>query len=107
MATLLDLVLPEPCAGCGGPLAWCPACAAQLDAIAAKPLGATRPDPPPPGFPRAATAAAYDGVVRGALLAHKERGRLALTAPLGRALAGAVAQLGPHGSVVLVPVPSS
>jgi predicted amidophosphoribosyltransferase len=104
--SLLDLVLPQPCAGCGGPAAWCPACAAALAAAAARPLGLTCPDPAPPGYPRAAAAAPYDGAVRGALLAHKERGRLALVQPLGAALGAAVRCLAPPAGVVLVPVPS-
>lgn len=52
-------------------------------------------------------AAAYDGAVRAALLAHKERGRLELARPLGAALAAAVSGLGLTGAMVLVPVPSS
>jgi predicted amidophosphoribosyltransferase len=107
LAALIDLVLPQPCAGCGGPGAWCAACSDALAAAAQSPLGVTRPDPAPPGFPVAAAAAAYDGAVRGALLAHKERGRLALGRPLGRALAAAVGCLSPPAAVVLVPVPSS
>jgi predicted amidophosphoribosyltransferase len=107
LAALLDLVLPQPCAGCGGHGSWCAGCADVLAAAARRPLGSTRPDPTPAGFPAAAAAAAYDGAVRGALLAHKERGRLSLTAPLGRALAAAVACLDLPRDVVLVPVPSS
>ena len=107
LASLLDLVLPQPCAGCGGPEAWCDACAGVLAAAARAPVGVTAPDPVPPGFPYAAAAAGYDGAVRGALLAHKERGRLALGRPLGRALAAAAGCLSPPAHVVLVPVPSS
>ena len=106
-AALLDLVLPQPCAGCGGPTAWCSSCAQLLVAAAISPVGETRPDPAPPGFPRAATAAVYDGAVRAALLAHKERGRLALVRPLGQALAAAVASLEPPRGFVLTAVPSS
>ena len=62
----------------------------------------------------------YDGAVRAALLAHKERGRLGLVAPLGDALAWGLAALeadpttGPllrgalrAGVLVVVPVPST
>lgn len=104
---LIDLVLPQPCAGCGAPTAWCRSCRDELAAAALRPLGLTRPEPAPPGFPRASAAAAYDGAVRGALIAHKERGRLGLVVPLGRALAAAVACLDPPAGVLLLPVPSS
>jgi predicted amidophosphoribosyltransferase len=107
LAALLDLVLPQPCAGCGAPAAWCSSCAHLLAEAARSPLGETRPDPVPQGFPRAATAAVYDGAVRAALLAHKERGRLALVRPLGRALAAAVVALDPPRGFVLAAVPSS
>lgn len=80
-----------------------------------------RPVPEPPGLPVVHAAARYADEVRAALLAHKERGVLALTAPLGAALAGAVrAGLGEtwpyfgdvgsvsaRGPVLLVPVPSA
>jgi len=104
---LLDLVLPQPCAGCGGPGSWCASCAEELAAAARHPLGWCRPSPVPVGFPPAAAAAAYGGAVRGALLAHKERGRLSLARPLGAALAAAVCCLEPPRRLVLVPVPSS
>src|SRR4051812_45192356 len=109
LAALLDLLLPQPCAGCGSDVdgAWCGRCAASLALAARSPLGRCRPDPTPAGFPAAAAAAAYDGSVRGALLAHKERGRLDLCRPLGRALAAAVGCLSLPPDVVLVPVPSS
>lgn len=104
---MLDLVLAPTCPGCDQPGRWCRACSQDLATAAARPLGLTHPDPVPAGFPPAATAAVYDGAVRGALLAHKEQGRLALAAPLGLALAAAVRCLHPTGPVLLVPVPSS
>lgn len=108
LAALLDLVLPQPCAGCAGAGPWCTSCAELLRAAADRPLGLVRPQPAPPGFPRAAAAAAaYDGAVREALIAHKERGRLGLVRPLGRALAAAVCCLEPPAGVLLVPVPSA
>ena len=102
LADLLDLVLPRDCAGCGQPgRTLCGRCAGALTA----PAFAHRPTPAPAGLPPLTAVAAYDGVVRSLLLAHKERGRVALSRPLGRALAEAVR---PHGSgVVLVPVPSA
>lgn len=108
VAALLDLVVPQSCAGCGlSGSRLCATCAAALAGIADEPLGRTTPSPVPVGFPVAATAAAYDGVVRAALVAHKERGRLGLVRPLGRALAAAVIRLDPPAGVVLVPVPSA
>jgi predicted amidophosphoribosyltransferase len=46
--------------------------------------------PEPPGLPAVHAAAPYADAVRAVLLAHKERGALALAGPLGAALAGAV-----------------
>jgi len=104
LADLLDLVLPGQCAGCGEPAALlCPACRAALEAT--RP-GRTAPDPCPAGLPRTCAAGPYDGLLRALLLAHKERGRLALTRPLGDLLGAAVGALG-AGDVVLVPVPSA
>lgn len=99
LADLLDLVLPRLCAGCGAPGRTL--CADCVDLLACP--RPHRPDPCPPGLPPLVAAAAYAGAVRAALLAHKEDGRLGLARPLGRALAGAVAER----DVVLVPVPSS
>lgn len=101
LADLLDLVLPQTCAGCAAPgQALCARCCALL----ADPRR-HRPDPCPAGLPPLVTAAVYAGPVRAALLGHKEHGRLGLARPLGRALAGAVALLG--ADAVLVPVPSA
>ncbi|OIJ66106.1 ComF family protein [Streptomyces mangrovisoli] len=107
---LTDLVLPAECGGCGRPrTVLCPECRTAL--TPARP-GRVRPVPEPPGLPPVHAAAPYADAVRAALLAHKERGALALAAPLGAALAGAVRAAVGQGSggarpVLLVPVPSS
>lgn len=117
---LKDLVLPAECGGCGSARAvLCAGCRAALSGSAPSRV---RPVPEPPGLPVVHAAARYADAVRAALLAHKERGALALTAPLGAALAGAVraglrevrgdaggaatASAG-RGPVLLVPVPSA
>ncbi|MEU7028565.1 ComF family protein [Streptomyces sp. NPDC046275] len=107
---MAGLVLPGSCGGCGRPrTALCPSCAVELTGAASR----VRPEPEPPGLPVVFAAAAYEGAARAVLLAHKERGALALAEPLGTALAGAVtAVAGGRGTLgdrplVLVPVPSS
>ena len=108
LAALADLLLPRECAGCGVPGAvLCRRCAALL----AVPHLA-QPRRFPAGFPPTVAAGAYDGPVRPAVNAFKERGRAELARPLGAALAlavaGALAGLaGRPGPVRLVPVPSS
>ncbi|MGW9022798.1 ComF family protein [Streptomyces sp. NPDC055722] len=85
---LTDLVLPAECGGCGRPrTVLCPECRAALHGGAPRRV---RPAPEPVGLPVVHAAAAYEGAVRAALLAHKERGVLTLAGPLGTALAGAV-----------------
>ncbi|MFE2809469.1 ComF family protein [Streptomyces nigra] len=119
---LTDLVLPAECGGCGRPrTVLCPECRAVLTGTAPSRV---RPVPEPPGLPAVNAAARYTDEVRAVLLAHKERGALALAAPLGEALAEAVraglreggtagepwaddGTAGGDGSVVLVPVPSA
>ena len=108
-SALADLVLPRTCAGCGLPgVRLCPRCAALL----ARPHLAT-PRRFPEGFPPTVAAGAYDGPVRPAVLAFKERGRAELARPLGAALALAVAAVvsavpgPPPRAVLLVPVTSS
>ncbi|MGW5128872.1 ComF family protein [Streptomyces sp. NPDC004069] len=118
---LTDLVLPTECGGCGRPRAvLCPRCRAALSRRAPRRV---RPVPEPAGLPAVYAAAPYADAARAALLAHKERGALALAHPLGTALAGAVragllvagvgaagaeAGAGPAGgAVLLVPVPSA
>ncbi|WP_317443678.1 ComF family protein [Streptomyces collinus] len=114
---LTDLVLPAECAGCGAPRTdLCPRCRTALYGAVPRRV---RPEPEPPGLPVVHAAAPYAGEVRTLLLAHKERGALALAAALGAALAVAVraglahgrAGLPPTGrapgTVLLVPVPSA
>ncbi|GGS99659.1 hypothetical protein GCM10010156_67200 [Planobispora rosea] len=99
---LLDLVLPPRCAGCDTPGALvCPLCAAELRGEPA----CRTPSPVPPGLPECWSAADYDGAVRRAIIAYKERGRTALAHSLAGALAlTAGVAVGGH-PVVLVPVP--
>jgi predicted amidophosphoribosyltransferase len=118
---LTDLVLPAECGGCGRQRAvLCGRCRAALYGNAPRRV---RSVPERAGLPVVYAAAAYEDEVRAALLAHKERGALALARPLGTALAGAVlaglresgarpardARDGGRGGagVLLVPVPSS
>ncbi|MFE7213864.1 ComF family protein [Streptomyces sp. NPDC057611] len=122
---LTDLVLPTECGGCGRPrTVLCPRCRTVLSHGAPRRV---RPVPEPSGLPEVYAAAPYADAARAALLAHKERGALALARPLGTALAGAVraglraAATGAGGTgagagadagavgeaVLLVPVPSA
>lgn len=110
LGDLADLVLPRSCAGCGAPT---PAagragvlCAGCRQVLSSARPGPASPSPRPTGLPRTTAATTYDGVVVQALLAHKERGRLALVHPLGALLAAAVVALS-AGPAVLVPVPSA
>ncbi len=85
---MLDLVLPVACAGCATEdTSWCLVCSRAL----AGPPRSIRPDPCPPGLPATWAVAAYDGAVRAAVVAHKERGRRSAGRPLADALARAVA----------------
>lgn len=104
IADLLDLVLPGGCSGCAAPgAALCERCSVPL----ARPAVEVAPVPSPAGFPSCHAVAAYDGAVRSALIAYKERGRRELCRPLGAALAGSVlAAAAGGGPVLLVPVPS-
>lgn len=85
---LTDLVLPAECGGCGRPrTVLCPECRAALSGAVPSRV---RPAPEPPGLPATYAAVPYEDEVRAVLLAHKERGALALAGPLGASLAGAV-----------------
>ncbi|WP_346039908.1 ComF family protein [Actinomadura chokoriensis] len=79
---LIDLLLPERCAGCGQqPVLLCDGCGRALRA-SARPARAA-----PAGLPPLWTVAAYEGPLRAILAAYKERGRTSLAVPLGEALA--------------------
>ncbi len=98
LAALADLVQPVRCVACGSTSgALCAGCLPQLPAFRSRDAWAAAP---------------YDGAVRTALLAYKERGRRDLAAVLGGLLARSVtAALGanrdPPGRVVLMSVPSA
>ena len=98
----LDLLLGGACVGCGRPgRSLCPACRAGLPDAPRQ----AWPDPSPSGLAPPWAGGTYDGTLRAALLAHKERHVAGLAAPLATLLAGAVVAAG-HEPVLLVPVPS-
>jgi predicted amidophosphoribosyltransferase len=104
LSDLVDLVLPRPCVGCGGPVG--PFCARCRPGGEPRLVGA--------GPVPTVAAAAYEDAVRAAILAYKERGRRDLAGPLGELLAGALrhaqeaeAERGPPLRLRLVPVPST
>ena len=105
VAAVLDGLLPSSCAGCGARgFACCPGCAR----VWAAPRRVVRA-PLPSGLPVYALSR-YHGAARRMVLAHKERGRRDLSAPLGRALAAALPWLPgagpPDDGWWLVPAPS-
>ncbi len=82
--TVLDLLAPVDCAGCGaGGAQVCGGCRALLGG----PGREVAPDPLPPGFPRTWAGAAYEGEVRELLLGWKEHGRASVRAVLAPLLA--------------------
>lgn len=98
-----DLLLGGSCVGCdlpGRPL--CHDCDEDLPGVA-RPAW---PTPTPAGLVTPWAAGPYDGTLRAAVLALKERSVLGLARPLARVLADAVASAVPPGPVLLVPVPS-
>lgn len=105
-----DLVWGSRCLGCARPgRLWCRRC---LRAAAPR-ARRVQPDPCPPGLPGVWSGGAYDGVVRAAVLAHKEDGAHGVATDLAALLAAAVVgatgtgnELSAAVPVVLVPVPS-
>ena len=95
----VDLVLPRRCLGCGQQgVALCAGCSDGPGLVGS----VEAPGSVQPVAVRAATT--YEGGVRAALLAYKERGRAELARPLSALLAEALAVL---PEAALVPVPSS
>jgi predicted amidophosphoribosyltransferase len=105
LAAFLDLILPQPCAGCAAPGGLvCRACEGHL----AGPARLCLPSPVPEGLPPPFAVAPYGGPVRRLIIAHKERGLSGLARPLGAALARAATRAAAPGEpLLLVPVPSS
>lgn len=107
MRSLLDLLLPATCPGCGreGP-PLCERCARplarRLEEPPGVPVGLDRPLPV--GLVQLEWCAAFTGPVRDALHALKYRGERRLSAPLGEALAARWRRAG-RGGDLLVPVP--
>jgi predicted amidophosphoribosyltransferase len=108
LRALVDLVLPATCAGCGtagGQL--CPRCTAGLAGLVP---GPARPTPAPDALPPCVALGAYEGPLRGLIIAYKERGAHPLARPLGTHLgraAGLAARRSDAVSVALVPVPAT
>ena len=107
MRSVLDLLLPPRCSGCGregAPI--CPACRQPLERRLDEPPGAPLglPVELPEGLAQLEWCAAFSGPVRAALLALKYEGDRRLAEPLGRAAAARWRRAG-LGGEVLVPVP--
>lgn len=101
----VDLVLGGRCVGCGSPgRALCRSCDGGLPTDAQP----RWPTPVPAGLAVPWASADYAGTARAMVLAHKERGVVALGRPLGRLLAQSVAAAVPDDGTptLLVPVAS-
>lgn len=108
-ATLADLVLPNPCAGCGRegePLSF-DVCAGCVRAVERLRAFATRPTPEPAGLPPCYALGEYGGELRELLIAYKEKGRHRLARPLGALLAEAIASALPEMVLPLVYIPDT
>lgn len=107
-ATIVDLLLPLRCGGCDARgAALCPLCRHAIDPGAAPPTPLHHPGCPAPIH----AVGDYQGRLRTALLAFKERDRRDLAAPLGGFMAEAllrIPDLAParDGTWWLVPAPS-
>jgi predicted amidophosphoribosyltransferase len=105
------LALPVACAGCGRPdVDLCRSCLRALLGLGRPAAAVTGASPPWWPWPLHGVAA-YEGVVRAALVCWKDRGRADLTDVVGAGLARAVRSLAAAepatAAAVLVPVPSA
>jgi predicted amidophosphoribosyltransferase len=106
--SVLDLVLPLECGGCGGPSTrWCAACARQLAVKADQPhLITPRVDPGVPVL----SLGRYAGARRQAIVALKEHGRADLIGPLASVLRSGLHNLLTWGlaatPLTIVPAPT-
>ncbi|HEY5456869.1 MAG TPA: phosphoribosyltransferase family protein [Acidothermaceae bacterium] len=114
VASVLELLLPSRCAGCGRLdepeprlRGLCPQCVSAIRQSV--PVSWNIAIPGTRTVVPAFAAGAYDGVIRAALLDYKERGRLCLRRELGGSLAVSVFGAAAHdySAFVLVPVPSA
>ena len=112
VVTALDLAVPRPCPGCGGPEPWCAGCAATLDA---RPRLVLLPEQTLDAavgtvLPPVRAIVRYAGPVRAAILAGKERGRTDLPDCLGVAMGRSLLRLRRMGLLPddcwIVPAPS-
>ena len=110
VSSAMDLVLPRPCPGCGGPGPWCDGCDATL---LGRPRQLKLPEMPASAntlLPTVWALTRYTDPVRSAILAGKEHGRRDLPALLGLAIGRAVVRLRRlallPGTVWLIPAPS-
>ncbi len=118
VAAAMDLVLPRPCPGCGGPGPWCGACDSTLrgrprrvsvpDAVGGA-LGSSAASPNAV-LPAVWALSRYRDPVRSAIVAGKERDRRDMPDHLGIALGRGIARLLAMELLIepswLVPAPS-
>lgn len=108
VSTAMDLVLPRPCPGCGGPGPWCAGCATTVQG---RPRLVQLPEAAAgSALPPVWALTRYRDPVRSAILAGKEYGRRDLPGLLGDALGGGLFRLRRlgvmPGQLWLVPAPS-
>ena len=89
----MDLVLPRPCPGCGGPGPWCDGCAGTLRGRPRRVRLPEHAGDQRNRMPPVWALARYTDPVRSAILAGKEHGRRDMPARLGTALGAGLVRL--------------
>ena len=98
LADVADVLVGTCCVSCRNPaLGLCAECAAAV-----RPHPRIVRDRPC----RVAAAGEYDGALRSAIIAWKERGRFTVERPLAHLVAASVLALDAEGPIALVPIPS-